>query len=74
MPGIGNPATQVQAFCDDTNDVMISGGFFTSHLDINIGASYGLRTSVGRQGWNIGVLPSGAPGWAQAIVECLRVD
>jgi hypothetical protein len=74
VPGIGNPGTVVQVFCDDDNDIIISGGFYTSHLDINIGASYALRRPFGTQGWQVSVLPSGAPGQAQAIAECLRVD
>ncbi len=74
VPGAGNPGTQIFAFCDDTNDVALSGGFWTSHLDIRIGSSYSLRPIGGRQSWQMFVLPAGAPGQAQAIVDCLRVE
>ncbi len=74
VPGAGNPGTQIFAFCDDTNDVALTGGFWTSHLGIRIGSSYSLRPIGGRQSWQMFVLPDGAAGQAQAIVDCLRVE
>lgn len=67
------PAVELTAQCADDNDVMLSGGFWRSHLGVEIFSSYGMPFAT-PAGWHVGATSTGAPGQFQAIVVCLRVD
>jgi hypothetical protein len=67
------PAVSADASCDDANDVALSGGFYRSHLGIEIFASFPIQVA-GNAGWHVAATSVEAPGFAQSIVVCLRVD
>ena len=76
VPGLGNPSTEIDAFCDDNNDIAMSGGYWLSSQNMQVLGNYGVYPIGGRQRWHVGILPTGAipeGGGAQAIVNCLRV-
>jgi len=68
------PATTIEVFCDDANDVLLSEGFFLSHVDIRIFSNYPIQSPSGVAGWRVAATSIGAPGFAQSIAHCLRVD
>lgn len=72
VPGAGNPGVEIEAACNDSNDVMLSGGYWVSHGDLRVLGNYG-RHLPAADSWHIGVVSMGAPGQAQASVECLSV-
>ena len=74
MPEGPSPAVEVNAFCDDANDAVLSGGFYRAHLGLEIFSSYPLMVPFGPAGWHVGATSTGAPGLAQAVVVCLRID
>jgi hypothetical protein len=75
VQGIGFPGNQVEALCEDANDILISGGFWTQHVHVLIGASYGVRPSTNFPArWRVSASGLGAPGQFQAIADCLRVE
>ena len=75
LSGIGHPGATIEALCDDGNDILISGGFWTSHVNIVIGASYAVRPSVAVPArWRVAANGIGAPGQVQALADCLRVE
>jgi len=69
VPPGPSPSTEIDVFCNDANDVALSGGFYRAHLGLEIYSSYPRPG-----GWHVGATSTGAAGLAQAIVVCLRVD
>ena len=67
------PAIQVNAYCNDSNDVLLSGGYWTSHFDIRVGLSYPVP-SIYSSHWTIYATTVSGDGYVQAIAMCLRVD
>ena len=74
VPAGPGPATEINVFCNDANDAMLSGGFYRAHLGLEIYSSYPLLPPAGPAGWRVGATSLGAAGLAQAIVVCLRID
>ena len=68
------PASVAEAFCNDANDVLLSGGYWGSHIDVHVYSSYSNNRPSGISGWQVAGTSRGAPGLIQAIVNCLRVD
>lgn len=68
------PAVDLEAFCNDANDVLLSGGFYRAHLGLEIYSSYPLLVPFGNAGWHVSVTSNGAAGLAQAVAVCYRVD
>lgn len=72
VPGVGNPAVMAEIGCQDDNDVLLSGGFWRAHVDIEILSSY---PNLGvTQSWQVWAISNGAAGSVQAVAECLRVE
>jgi hypothetical protein len=69
------PATEAYVGCNDANDILLSGGYWTSHADIHVYSSYQRYTaSVIPQEWVVFVTSLGAPGDVEVYVTCLQVD
>jgi hypothetical protein len=67
------PSVVIEAFCDDANDILISGGHSVSHLDIRIFDSFP-RPFTPIPGWLVSATSVGMPGTATAVAICLSVD
>ena len=74
VPAGPGPSTEIDVFCNDANDAVLSGGFYRAHLGLEIYSSYPLLVPFGPAGWHVGATSLGAAGLAQAIVVCLRID
>ncbi len=68
-PGL---AVDAIAFCNDTNDVLLGGGFYRSHLGIEVFSSYP-NPGHATANWFVSATSTGAAGMAQAIALCLNV-
>lgn len=67
------PVTVAEAACTDSNDILISGGFWGSHGSIITTASYP-NPQFPLPTWTVGATTVGAPGEMMAIAYCYRVD
>lgn len=67
------PITVAESACSDSNDILISGGFWGSHGSIVTTASFP-NPYFPLPTWTVGATTVGAPGEMMAVVYCYRVD
>lgn len=67
------PVTVAEAACNDSNDILISGGFWSSHGSIITTASFP-NPQFALPTWTVGATTVGAPGEMMAIAYCYQVD
>lgn len=67
------PVTVAEAACTDSNDILISGGFWGSHGSIVTTASFP-NPQFPLPTWTVGATTVGAPGEMMAVAYCYRVD
>jgi hypothetical protein len=68
------PSVIAEAYCDDNNDVLLTGGSSVSHLDIRVFGSYPQPLAQPFAGWLVSATSVGAPGTVTAVAVCLSVD
>jgi len=66
-------AQEIVAYCDDANDVLLSGGYLRD-TTLQILRNYSVESSSGISGWAVRAHPSGAEAQFLSSANCLRVD
>lgn len=63
----------VVAYCNDANDVLLSGGYSADAV-LQVIRNYSVEDVNSVSGWSVRACPSGGAAFFEASADCLRVD
>jgi hypothetical protein len=67
--------TIVEAFCNDDNDVVVSGGYIKDRSpNLEVVSNYSITRLSGNSSWAVGAYSTNGRWPIQATVSCLQVD